>query len=65
LSITFLAARNGERQAARAEAAKRISFREAAGRYIAAQRAGCRTGDNPARWRGHLDKLLPEKTLVR
>jgi integrase len=24
-----------------------------------------RTGDNPARWRGHLDKLLPAKTKVR
>jgi integrase len=24
-----------------------------------------RTGENPARWRGHLDKLLPQKTKVR
>jgi integrase len=24
-----------------------------------------RTGDNPARWKGHLDKLLPQKTKVR
>jgi integrase len=24
-----------------------------------------RMGDNPARWRGHLDKLLPAKTKVR
>lgn len=26
---------------------------------------GYRQGDNPARWRGHLDKLLPAKTKVR
>ena len=26
---------------------------------------GYRQGDNPARWRGHLDKLLPKKTKVR
>jgi integrase len=26
---------------------------------------GCRTGDNPARWRGHLDKLLPARGKVR
>jgi integrase len=26
---------------------------------------GYRTGENPARWRGHLDKLLPKKTKVR
>jgi integrase len=26
---------------------------------------GYRTGDNPARWRGHLDHLLPERTKVR
>lgn len=26
---------------------------------------GHRQGDNPARWRGHLDKLLPAKTKVR
>jgi integrase len=26
---------------------------------------GFRNGDNPARWRGHLDKLLPARTKVR
>jgi integrase len=26
---------------------------------------GFRSGENPARWRGHLDKLLPKKTKVR
>jgi integrase len=26
---------------------------------------GYRTGDNPARWRGHVDKLLPARTKVR
>jgi integrase len=26
---------------------------------------GYRQGENPARWRGHLDKLLPKKTKVR
>jgi integrase len=26
---------------------------------------GFRTGENPARWRGHLDKLLPKKSKVR
>jgi integrase len=26
---------------------------------------GYRQGENPARWRGHLDKLLPQKTKVR
>jgi integrase len=26
---------------------------------------GYRTGENPARWRGHLDQLLPKKTKVR
>ncbi|MGH7097657.1 MAG: tyrosine-type recombinase/integrase, partial [Stellaceae bacterium] len=26
---------------------------------------GYRQGDNPVRWRGHLDKLLPKKTRVR
>ena len=26
---------------------------------------GYRTGDNPARWRGHLDKLLPARAKVR
>jgi len=27
--------------------------------------SGYRTGDNPARWRGHLDNLLPKPTAVR
>ncbi|HWB47530.1 MAG TPA: integrase arm-type DNA-binding domain-containing protein [Stellaceae bacterium] len=27
--------------------------------------SGYRQGDNPARWRGHLDALLPQKTKVR
>jgi integrase len=31
--------------------------------YAAAR--GWRSGENPARWRGHLDKLLPKKTKVR
>jgi hypothetical protein len=26
---------------------------------------GFRQGENPARWRGHLDKLLPARTRVR
>ena len=26
---------------------------------------GYRAGDNPARWRGHLDKLLPASARVR
>src|SRR5262249_9254527 len=26
---------------------------------------GFRTGENPARWRGHLDKLLPKRSKVR
>jgi len=26
---------------------------------------GCRAGENPARWRGHLDKLLPARSKVR
>jgi integrase len=26
---------------------------------------GYRTGDNPARWKGHLDKLLPSRRKVR
>lgn len=126
-------ARQGQRQQARAETAKRITFREAAERYIAAHRAGWknkkhgdqwtrtldtyafpvigdlavadvetshvmkiiepmwtsktetasrvrgriesildwatvrhfRQGENPARWRGHLDKLLPAKSKVQ
>src|SRR5271167_2629138 len=32
----------------------------------AAKAKGHRTGENPARWRGHLDKLLPKRqTLTR
>ena len=27
----------------------------------AARAAGLRSGDNPARWRGHLDLLLPKR----
>jgi integrase len=30
-----------------------------------AKARGYRTGENPARWRGHLDKLLPAKSKVR
>jgi integrase len=30
-----------------------------------AQARGYRTGENPARWRGHLDHLLPAKSKVR
>ena len=30
-----------------------------------AKARGCRDGDNPARWRGHLDKLLPARSKVR
>ena len=30
-----------------------------------AKALGYRTGDNPARWRGHLDKLLPKRSKVR
>jgi integrase len=26
---------------------------------------GCRTGDNPARWRGHLDHLLPKTSKLK
>ena len=29
------------------------------------RRSGARTGDNPARWRGHLDHLLPKPSKVR
>ena len=28
-------------------------------------RAAIATGENPARWRGHLDKLLPARSKVR
>jgi integrase len=31
----------------------------------AARAQGYRSGENPARWRGHLDKLLPKKSKVR
>lgn len=31
----------------------------------AAKARGLREGENPARWRGHLDKLLPKRTKVR
>jgi integrase len=31
----------------------------------AARAQGHRSGENPARWRGHLDKLLPKKSKVR
>jgi integrase len=31
----------------------------------AAKVQGYRDGENPARWRGHLDKLLPKRTKVR
>lgn len=126
-------ARDGERARQKAEAAKVITFREAAEQYIAAQRDGWknekhgeqwsatlesyaypvigklsvadvdttlvlkvlepiwstktetasrvrgrieavlawatvrqyRQGDNPARWRNHLDKILPKRTKVR
>jgi integrase len=30
-----------------------------------AKARGCRAGENPARWRGHLDQLLPKKSKVR
>ena len=30
-----------------------------------ARASGFRTGENPARWRGHLENLLPKKTKVR
>jgi integrase len=30
-----------------------------------AQARGCRTGDNPARWRGHLQHLLPDTASVK
>jgi integrase len=126
-------ARHGQRDQAKAAAAKQITFKDAAERYIAAHRAGWknekhgeqwtatlrtyaypivgdlsvsaidtahllkiiepiwtektetasrvrgriesvldwakvrgyRSGENPARWRGHLDKLLPAKAKVR
>ncbi len=46
------------------ETASRVRQRiEAVLDYAAA--TGARTGDNPARWRGHLDHLLPKPTKVR
>ena len=46
------------------ETASRLRQRiEAVLDYAAALKA--RTGENPARWRGHLDKLLPAPTKVR
>jgi integrase len=46
------------------ETASRLRQRiEATLDYAAALKA--RTGDNPARWRGHLDKLLPAPSKVR
>lgn len=46
------------------ETANRVRQRiEAVIDYAAA--LGIRTGDNPARWRGHLDHLLPKPTKVR
>ena len=47
----------------RTETATRLRQRmEAVLDYAAARRM--RTGENPARWRGHLDKLLPQPTKV-
>jgi integrase len=46
------------------ETASRLRGRIEAILYWAAAR-GYRTGENPARWRGHLDKLLPSKSKVR
>lgn len=47
----------------RTETATRLRQRiEAVLDYAAARRL--RTGENPARWRGHLDKLLPKPTKV-
>jgi integrase len=46
------------------ETASRVRGRiEAVLNYATAQ--GWRQGANPARWRGHLDQLLPKKTKVR
>lgn len=48
---------------ARPETASRLRGRiEAVLGYATAH--GYRTGDNPARWRGHLDKLLPKRSKV-
>ncbi|HWY16499.1 MAG TPA: integrase arm-type DNA-binding domain-containing protein [Rhizomicrobium sp.] len=43
-------ARDAKKQALRAESAKRITFKEAAGKYIAAHRAGWRNGKHAAQW---------------
>ncbi len=49
---------------AKPETASRIRGRIEA--ILDAERAlGRRTGENPARWRGHLDKLLPARAKVR
>lgn len=49
---------------AKPETANRVRQRiEAVLDYASA--LGIRTGDNPARWRGHLDHLLPKPTKVR
>ncbi len=49
---------------AKPETANRVRQRiEAVLDYTSA--LGMRTGDNPARWRGHLDHLLPKPTKVR
>lgn len=49
---------------AKPETANRVRQRiEAVIDYASA--LGIRTGDNPARWRGHLDHLLPKPTKVR
>jgi integrase len=33
--------------------------------YVSGRSRGYRDGENPARWRGHLDKLLPARRKVR
>lgn len=49
---------------AKTETAKRIQGRiEAVLNWSTT--SGYRTGDNPARWRGHLDNLLPKPSAVR
>ena len=50
--------------ATRPETASRLRGRVEAVLAWAAAR-GYRTGENPARWRGHLDKLLPARSKVR
>ena len=45
------------------ETAKRLQSRIEA-ILDAAKANGLRTGDNPARWRGHLDQLLPKRTKL-